>query len=182
MYHPSRVGAASLRLNDLRQILLAIATREYDALILVRHSGTGIDLNDLSDALIIRRSEAGRWKSGAILNLRLYPTEDASPATPTLFRSEREAARPGVRIPMLAPLLNLDPRPVVFILPAFLAVGGVERIVIEIARLLADKWRFVIVTTEALRPEQGSTHREALEFAPVYDLAELASPEDRLQA
>ncbi|MBC7801681.1 MAG: glycosyltransferase family 4 protein, partial [Gemmatimonadaceae bacterium] len=58
----------------------------------------------------------------------------------------------------------------------------VERVLIETMRCLADKWRFVIVTTEPLRPEQGSTHAEAMALAPVYDLAEIARPEDRLQA
>ncbi|MHC8412235.1 glycosyltransferase [Pseudomonas sp. Hz4] len=47
-------------------------------------------------------------------------------------------------------------RPIVFVFPVFVAVGGVERNTVEIIRRLKDSYDFVIVTMERLRHEQGS--------------------------
>jgi glycosyltransferase involved in cell wall biosynthesis len=73
-------------------------------------------------------------------------------------------------------------KPVVFIFPIFLAMGGAERLVIETTRHLAHKYHFVIVNTEPLRPEHGSLHAEALNFAEVYDISESVRQDDRLSA
>jgi glycosyltransferase involved in cell wall biosynthesis/GT2 family glycosyltransferase len=182
LYQPDAAGAAALRLNDLRQVLLALAVRSYDALLLLRHSGEGVDEIGLANGLVLRRGAAGRWKSGAIRSIRLYPATSPEPTGPAIVVSSTPPKNFGVRVPLAAPLLDRDCRPIVFILPAFLAVGGVERLVLETMRHLGDRWRFVVVTTEPLRSEQGSTHAEALQLAPVYDLAELTCPESRLQA
>lgn len=56
-------------------------------------------------------------------------------------------------------------KPVVFVFPIFLAVGGVERNTIEIMRQLRDRFDFVVVTMERLRPEQGSLAAQAHEVA-----------------
>ena len=55
-------------------------------------------------------------------------------------------------------------KPVVFVFPIFLAVGGVERNTIEIMRQLNDRFDFVVVTMERLRPEQGSLAAQAIEI------------------
>lgn len=51
-------------------------------------------------------------------------------------------------------------RPVVFVFPVFVAVGGVERNTVEIIRQLNDRYDFVVVTMERLRLEQGSLGRQ----------------------
>jgi glycosyltransferase involved in cell wall biosynthesis len=69
--------------------------------------------------------------------------------------------------------------PTAFVLPAFLAVGGVERIAIEMMERLKSEFRFVIVTTERLLPHQGSLVQEALQHAEaIYDLPELMPRHD----
>lgn len=72
-------------------------------------------------------------------------------------------------------------RPVIFVLPAFLAVGGVERNTIEVIRNLKDSYRFIVITTEYLSERQGSLHWQLDEIAvPVFDLAEIAAKEHHL--
>lgn len=66
-------------------------------------------------------------------------------------------------------------KPVIFVLPIFLAVGGVERNTIEIIRALRDRYHFVVVTTERLHKDQGSLHHQMSAVAEViYDLAEIS--------
>ena len=68
-----------------------------------------------------------------------------------------------------------DLRPIVYVIPIFLAVGGVERNTIEVIRLLRDRYRFVVITTERLTKPQGSLHWQLYEMSiPVVDLAEIA--------
>jgi len=73
-------------------------------------------------------------------------------------------------------------RPYVFVWPALWAVGGVERLAIEVMRQLQERYEFVVVTTERLAPGQGSLHHElkALGIA-TYDLGELGPPEAHLE-
>jgi len=69
---------------------------------------------------------------------------------------------------------RLKCKQVVFVFPIFLAVGGVERNTIEIMRKLNDKYDFVVVTMERLRPEQGSLAAQAIEVAAmVIEMAEI---------
>jgi glycosyltransferase involved in cell wall biosynthesis len=74
-----------------------------------------------------------------------------------------------------------DKRPVIFVLPIFLAVGGVERNTIEVIRLLKEEFRFVVITTERLSPAQGSLHWQLYDMEiPVFDLAEVANQEHHI--
>ena len=182
IYQPAPVGAAALSVNDIRQLLLALAVRGYDALLILRHPGDAAAETELADALVLRRGAIGRWRAGSVRHLRAYPLSCPMPEGERIAVPDIPSRAPPVRVPIVAPLIDRDRRPVVFVLPAFLAVGGVERVVLETMRQLRDRWRFVVVTTEALRPEQGSEHAEAMQLAAVYDLAELTRPEDRLRA
>ena len=182
VYAPGSAGAQALRIQDLRAVLLALAARGLDAVLLRRSAAPGVDEAGLADALVLRRGAIGRWRQGAVRSVQLYPADGAAPPGPLLEVPGGPSMTTPASVRMPAPLLRADFRPVVFILPAFMAVGGVERLVLETMRHLADRWRFVVVTTEPLRPEQGSTHAEAWPLAPVYDLAELTAPEDRLRA
>lgn len=60
----------------------------------------------------------------------------------------------GLSAPAL--IKTIKNRPIVFVFPVFVAVGGVERNTVEIIRRLKDSYDFVIVTMERLRHEQGS--------------------------
>ncbi|WP_107310881.1 glycosyltransferase [Burkholderia metallica] len=75
------------------------------------------------------------------------------------FVTERS---PDVAIRYLAPRFPqyLAGRPVVFVFPIFVAVGGVERNTVEIIRELNAQYDFVVVTMERLRAEQGSLGRQ----------------------
>ena len=199
VYAPGPAGTAALRLTDVRTILLALATAGHDALLLNRSADGDVTEAGLADALVLRRAAAGMWRTGAVRSIRLYSAAETAPgsvvAVPTdtpglalpspmpvsIHVSAPLPVPPPVPVPMPAATSN-DPRPVVFVLPAFLAVGGVERLTIATMRALADRWRFVLVTTEPLRPEQGSLHGEAMALATVYDLAEIAGPGERIAA
>ena len=97
---------------------------------------------------------------------------------PTVSGLASDAApSPGFR------LLDLESRrrrprsgkPVVFVLPVFLAVGGVERNTIEIMRRLQSRYDFVVVTMVGLTEAQGSLHHRVTDLAVgLFDLAELA--------
>jgi glycosyltransferase involved in cell wall biosynthesis len=65
---------------------------------------------------------------------------------------------PQTTVRYLAPQLprRASGRPVVFVFPIFIAVGGVERNTVEIIRQLSAHYDFVVVTMERLRLEQGS--------------------------
>jgi glycosyltransferase involved in cell wall biosynthesis len=98
-------------------------------------------------------------------------------------RSAKSHLRPEV-LEKLRKLLDADEadeRPVVFVLPIFLAVGGVERNTIEVIRHLRDSYRFIVITTEYLSERHGSLHWQLEEMAiPTFDLAEIAGQEHHL--
>lgn len=74
-------------------------------------------------------------------------------------------------------------KPVVFVLPIFLAVGGVERNTVEIMRQLRDRFDFVVITMERLRPEQGSLAAQAIDVAfRVVEMAEAVDHHGYLRA
>ena len=73
-------------------------------------------------------------------------------------------------------------RPVVFVFPIFLAVGGVERNTVEIMRALRDRFDFVVITMERLRAEQGSLAGQAQEVAVrVIEMSEVVRHADYLR-
>ncbi len=79
------------------------------------------------------------------------------------------------------PLAPTDARPVVFILPIFLAVGGVERNTIEIVRALRENYRFIVVPTERQTASQGSLHHQMADAGgEIYNLAECAGRDRHL--
>lgn len=73
-------------------------------------------------------------------------------------------------------------RPVVFVFPIFLAVGGVERNTVEIMRSLRDRFDFVVITMERLRAEQGSLAGQAQQVAAkVIEMSEIVRHADYLR-
>src|SRR5437588_7630890 len=67
-------------------------------------------------------------------------------------------------------------KPLVFVWPVFMVVGGAERNAIEVMRQLKDRYHFVVITMERPYKDQGSLHHQLRGIAEaVYDLGELAS-------
>lgn len=72
-------------------------------------------------------------------------------------------------------------RKTVFVLPTFLAVGGVEKNTIEIINQLKKNYNFIVVTFERLAKAQGTLHGLFLESCEaIYDLTELSSHDNIL--
>lgn len=70
-------------------------------------------------------------------------------------------------------------KPVVFVFPTFLAVGGVERNTVEVIAKLKGKYDFVVVTFERLSKAHGSLHHQFFAHcSAVYDLAEIGSQDE----
>ncbi|MFN4244302.1 MAG: glycosyltransferase [Tepidisphaerales bacterium] len=123
-------------------------------------------------------------------------------AGPAVARPRRVARRAVSGYPVSLPRRQ-PTRPLVWAMPMMLAVGGVERNMVELMRELggdapaapppspnADaqvsgerdgRFDFFVVTTERLRPEQGSLHHQAEQASlGVIDIGELAPPERHL--
>jgi glycosyltransferase involved in cell wall biosynthesis len=72
-------------------------------------------------------------------------------------------------------------KPVVFVLPTFIAVGGVERNTIGIINNLKTKYDFIVVNFERLSQQLGSLHSQYIPSCKaVYDLTELSVHDDIL--
>ncbi|NQX47269.1 glycosyltransferase [Paenibacillus tritici] len=67
-------------------------------------------------------------------------------------------------------------KPLVLVLPVFMAVGGVERNTIDIMERLKATYDFIVVTFERHRTEQGSLFYQVADMGiDYYDLAEISS-------
>lgn len=92
----------------------------------------------------------------------------AGPLRPVAARAPRALAAAPRR----------DGRETVLVIPILMAVGGVERNLIELARALHDRYAFVVVTTERLLAARGSLNHQLLPWCEaLYELGELA-PQD----
>lgn len=73
-------------------------------------------------------------------------------------------------------------KPLVFVWPIFMAVGGAERNAIEVLKHLRDRFHFVVITMERPYKNQGSLHHQLRDIASaMYDLGELASWDSYLE-
>jgi glycosyltransferase involved in cell wall biosynthesis len=182
--------------NELRNVVLAIAVRPYDAFLISRtlEPYPLVGAASIADLVVSRTDAAADWAMGHVRVLRSYtaaadprPVGElvglASAAVDTALMESTVATnwKPAVQVSHPTAGIPRCTLPVVFILPAFLALGGVERVAIDTMRLLSDRYSFVVINTEPLRPEQGSLHREAVAHAHVYDLAEIVRQDDRLK-
>jgi len=74
------------------------------------------------------------------------------------------------------PISYQKKKKIVFVLPIFLAVGGVERNTAEIIEALKNEYDFVVVNFEKLNESLGSLHHQFIKNClGVYDLTELSS-------
>ncbi len=68
-------------------------------------------------------------------------------------------------------------KPMIFVVPVFLAVGGIERNTIEIMRKLKDKYDFCMITMEKHAEQQGSLHYQLEGLCDyVFDIREITEP------
>lgn len=66
-------------------------------------------------------------------------------------------------------------KPLIFVFPIFLAVGGVERNTIETMRALKENYNFCIITMEKHSKQQGSLHYQLKDICEyVFDLREIS--------
>ena len=147
-----------------------------DHILFSRHMATAIFNGGQTDLIIrgkILRLLPSAWKARLksieeLLDVPVNIEEDGFFVT--------QAKEPIADIRYRAPYLPLrtKTKPIVFVFPIFLAVGGVERNTIEIMRQLRDRFDFVVVTMERLRPEQGSLAAQAHDVAVlVIEMAEI---------
>lgn len=179
IYAPSSTLLA-LEPVHLQNAVLALEMQNLD-LLLVSHTLSELPLvgtHSLPDAAIFRQStRGGQTLTGQVARLlpgggTVTSLSDLLPGvtlTPSEARSE----------PLPTALLSqaTGTKRVIFVLPALFAVGGVERLVIDMMRQLGTQYEFVVLTVERLTETQGSLYGSAEGVAlAFYDLAELAPP------
>lgn len=199
VYAPDRATGV-LDAHSLRNALLAIAHQRLDFLV-VSHTLADPPVLRLVSARNAMLFSAAAWHAlqttsrlpegarGRVIRLLPAPT-DAGPLVEIrpaelgvgeLHCDGGELVAPGTRRaePVAAPASRLfEPprslRPCVLVLPTMLAVGGVERNLIEVARQLRDRFEFVVVTTERLMTSRGSLSAEMGEQSTaLFELGEL---------
>lgn len=107
------------------------------------------------------------------------PQEPARAVTPAVCATAERHAPPQSRMSVAEwpDTFRTQGKPLILVLPAMMAVGGVERITIEVVRSLADRFSFLIVPTERIRMEQGNLSQRAREAgARVIEIGEIAPP------
>ncbi|WP_431688714.1 glycosyltransferase [Hahella sp. NBU794] len=98
------------------------------------------------------------------------------------FSSQAEPSQGLIRYESQYLSSRINTKPVVFVFPIFLAVGGVERNTVEIMRKLNHQFDFIVITMERLRPEQGSLAAQAMDVAAqVIEMAEVVRHADYLR-
>jgi glycosyltransferase involved in cell wall biosynthesis/GT2 family glycosyltransferase len=174
----------ALRPDHLQNALLGLAFQDLD-FILVSHSLAEppmVGITSPQDAIVFRERARGVLLHGEQRTLhgrvaRLLPGEMPPRPLELTFPTTWEA--PALDSPVADGIVfRSSGKPVVFILPALFAVGGVERLMVEMMRQLRDRYEFVVITVERLSTGQGSLHGQADgAMLACYDLAELAPPD-----
>ncbi len=172
----------------LRNALLALEMQDLDFL-LVSHTlaePPHVGTQGLRNATVFEQKHRDTFLRGHAPShplkgtiARLFPGGGAFETISDLIPGLKIAAPPARSEPLPTSLsFTSTTKPVIFVLPAFFAVGGVERLVIDMMRQLGDRFTFIVITVEKLNQRQGSLHGSAEgTMAGFYDLAELAPPE-----
>jgi glycosyltransferase involved in cell wall biosynthesis len=173
----------ALRADHLQNALLGLAFQDLD-FILVSHSLAEppmVGVTTPQDAIVFRERAQDvilRGEQRALRGrvARLLPGE--LPPRPLELPFPTTWDGPTLGVPVSDGIIfERGVKPVIFILPALFAVGGVERLMVEMMRQLRDRYEFVVITVERLSTSHGSLHGQAdgLMLA-CYDLAEIAQP------
>jgi len=178
VYAP-RSSATALPPDRMVSVWLTLAVQNPDFVAVSRSLADPprIAAGDLADSIVIR---SGRKPEDPLRGrvLRLAPGEPPNQALPAnLFHTLDPFPRP-MPAPNTLTGVGRTGKPVVFVLPALFAVGGVERLVIDMMRQLRDRYDFVVITVERLNENLGSLE-PAAEGIPIgfYNLGEIATPD-----
>jgi glycosyltransferase involved in cell wall biosynthesis len=173
----------ALRPDHLQNALLGLAFQDLD-FICISHSLAEppmVGITAPEDAIVFRERARGVLLNGEQRELRgrvarLLPGE--MPARPLELPFPTVWEAPALDVPVADGIVFVsNGKPVIFVLPALFAVGGVERLMVEMMRQLRDRYEFVVITVERLSTGHGSLHGQADGvMLACYDLAELAPP------
>lgn len=190
--------------NQFFEAMMTLLSRNYDY-VLVSNGLDNYPLIDqacLEDALIASEYiyENGLYKCacshalcGKLVRLPGYYNEEKSfqcEIPNTVLQYESFLVSNEKEIPAYNGLTNFVQRKkekkLVFVMPIFMAVGGVERNTVEIMRALQDRYEFVVITMERHNKTQGSLNyqlnglcecnidlREVVEFDNYFDAFEV---------
>jgi glycosyltransferase involved in cell wall biosynthesis len=182
VYAPANPSEA-LNPHQLQNALLGLAFQDLD-FVLVSHSleePPMVGIESLQSSLVFRDRARGVILHGEQRELRgrvarLVPPAIEAQTVALPFSVVWDA--PALQTPAPDGIVHLaSGKPLVFILPALFAVGGVERLMVEMMRQLRDRYEFVVITVERLSTGHGSLHGQAEGLmAGCYDLAEIAPP------
>ena len=183
IYSPTNALTA-LRPEHLQNALLALAFQDLD-FVFVSHSLEQPPLAGFTavrDAVVYRKraraffeTEERREVRGRVARLlpgaiAAQPLELSAPVVWQEAPALETAEADGITH-------QSSGKPLVFVLPALFAVGGVERLIVEMMRQLRNRYEFVVITVEQLSTGHGSLHGQAEGLmAGCYDLAEIAPP------
>jgi glycosyltransferase involved in cell wall biosynthesis len=165
----------------LQNAVLALEMQDLD-LLLVSHTLAEVPqvgTHGLKNAGVLRQAARGTQTMKAQV-ARLLPgggtvTDLAHLIPGVTITAGKARAEP---LPTSLRSQSTSTKRVIFVLPALFAVGGVERLVIDMMRQLGDRYEFVVITVERLTESQGSLYGSAEGIAlAFFDLAELAPPE-----
>jgi glycosyltransferase involved in cell wall biosynthesis/SAM-dependent methyltransferase len=210
VYEPTDSGVG-LSPNHLHNVLLCLACDEYDFVVISYGLDPlpTVRVNSLRDNLILRgklrpllRGESAMPSGARGRILRLLPAPQASEVYtfsigdlvravcttdgPEVWIGSKrlKAAREG-NLEIISRIKAgecAEHHKTVLVLPAFFAVGGVERNTVEIMRNLHDRYRFVVATNEPQNKARGSLHHQLAGLTTgVFDLWEIAAPERHLE-
>lgn len=207
-YAPDDV-VAMLTDHHLRQVLLCLASQPLDFLV-VSHGldePPALQIHSARNALVLSARARTALRTGGGLPpgargriVRLVPPPDRAVLAPAgldelgLGPLEADGAELRAKggVDWSAPIRNggatgalfvpaCGPRETILVLPIMLAVGGVERNLIEVVRALQERYAFVVVTTERLSSARGSLSHQLLPACEaLFEIGELAPQHDFL--
>ncbi len=149
----------------LQNAMLALAFEDLD-FVVVSHTlaePPAVAIGELRDHAVFRASQGSVFLHGQSparpltgRALRLLPGDGRVQNFPFAVNAEFQTRKPA----QLGVIRNpqTTSKPVVFVLPALFAVGGVERLTIDMMRHLSPQYDFVLITTERLSTGHGSLH------------------------
>ncbi len=175
-YQPKTIDEA-LSCHELLNIAIFLSLNSQFDFILVNNSFEDYPVTtrkNLQDA-IVYRNEEGKRGIGSGRELRLLPERSASRPYDISGSVVGHADPDNMMIAKPEPnRIPNSTKPLVFVWPIFLAMGGVERNTIEIMKVLKSKYDFVVISMERIGPSLGSLHHDFLEHSvALIDLCEL---------
>ncbi len=179
--------------NQFTEVVFQLLSLDLDYLIVSNTLDNYpiIGTKNMEDAIVFARrfgsvnglKENNKPKCGKLLRLSGYSKDDSVANLQDEFsdiRLENESylVSNGGIIPAYRKIGSIAPyqkrKKMVFVLPIFMAVGGVERNTIEIMRCLQEEYEFCVITMERHSKEQGSLNYQLDGLCVAnYDLREL---------